>query len=57
MMAPLRILNQQLMVSKGEEILVLDVSGIIYIESVDRKTFVYTKETVYESIFVPHSSQ
>lgn len=48
-LATLRILNQQLMVSKGEEILVLDVSGIIYIESVDRKTFVYTKETVYES--------
>ena len=37
------------MVSKGEEIVILDVSAILYIESVDRKTFVYTKDTVYES--------
>ena len=48
-LATLRILNQQLMVSCGEESVILDVSGIIYIESVDRKTFVYTKDAVYES--------
>ncbi len=48
-LATLRILNEQLMVSKGEEIVILDVSAILYIESVDRKTFVYTKDTVYES--------
>ncbi|NLT11252.1 MAG: LytTR family transcriptional regulator [Clostridiaceae bacterium] len=49
MLATLRILNQQLTVMKGEEVILLDVSGIIYIETVDRKTFVYTKEAVYES--------
>ena len=48
-LATLRILNQQLMVSKGEESIILDVSAILYIESVDRKTFVYTKDAVYES--------
>ena len=48
-LATLRILQEQLMVSKGEEIVILDVSAILYIESVDRKTFVYTKDTVYES--------
>lgn len=48
-LATLRILNQQLMVTKNEETHLLDVSKIIYIEAVDRKTFVYTKEEYYES--------
>jgi two-component system, LytTR family, response regulator LytT len=48
-LATLRILNEQLMVSKGEDSVILDVSAILYIESVDRKTFVYTKDSVYES--------
>lgn len=48
-LATLRILNQQLMVMKNEETHLLDVSKIIYIEAVDRKTFVYTKDEYYES--------
>lgn len=48
-LATLRILNQQLMVTKNEETHLLDVSKIIYIEAVERKTFVYTKEEFYES--------
>ena len=48
-LATLRILNQQLMVTKNEETHLLDVSKIIYIEAVERKTFVYTKEEYYES--------
>lgn len=47
--ATLRILNQQLMVTKGDEVYILDVWKIIYVEAVDRKTFVYTREEVYES--------
>ena len=47
--ATLRILNQQLMVTKNEETYLLDVSKIIYIEAVERKTFVYTKDEYYES--------
>ena len=48
-LATLRILNQQLMVTKAEETYILDISKIIYIEAVERKTFVYTKEEYYES--------
>ena len=47
--ATLRMLNQQLMVSKEEENHLLDVTKIIYVEAVERKTFVYTAEDVYES--------
>ena len=49
MIATLRILNQQMMVTQKDETVILDVSKIVYIESVDRKTVVYTKDTVYES--------
>jgi len=48
-LATLRILNQQLMVTKGDETYILDVTKIIYIEAMDRKTFVYTQEDYYES--------
>lgn len=49
MLATLRMLDQQLMVSKDEENYLLDVTKIAYIEAVERKTFVYTTEDVYES--------
>ena len=49
MLATLRILDWQLTASKGGETYLLDVSKVIYLESVDRKTFVYTEESVYES--------
>ncbi len=48
-LATLRMLERQLLVRKGEETYILDVSKVIYLESVDRKTFVYTKEDIYES--------
>ena len=48
-LATLRILNQQLLVEKEKETYLMDVDKIVYIESVDRKTFVYTNEDVYES--------
>lgn len=47
--ATLRVLNQQMMVTQNGETYILDVAGIVFIESVDRKTFVYTKDEVYES--------
>lgn len=47
--ATLRILNQQLVVVKNDETHIIDVSQIIYIESVDRKTFVYTCDNFFES--------
>ena len=38
-----------MMVTKQEETYILDVSKIIYIEAMERKTFVYTKDEYYES--------
>lgn len=48
-LATLRMLNRQLTVDKEGETYLLDVSGVIYAESIDRKTFVYTEKEVYES--------
>ena len=47
--ATLRILNQQMLVTKENENYLLDVNKISYIEAVERKTFVYTEEDMYES--------
>lgn len=49
LLAMLHILDKQLAVKKGEETCFLDVSEAVYIESVDRKSFIYTKKDVYES--------
>lgn len=49
LLATLRMLDSQMTVVKGGETFFVDVSDIYYIESVDRKTFVYTKSDVYES--------
>lgn len=48
-MATLRIMNQQMLVHKEEENHLLDVSRISYIEALERKTFVYTEDDVFES--------
>ncbi|MCI8484369.1 MAG: LytTR family transcriptional regulator [Lachnospiraceae bacterium] len=49
--ASLRMMNHQLTVRKDQEIYLLDLEQVIYIESVDRKCFVYTSDQVYESEF------
>lgn len=49
--ATLRMMNRQLTVSKEGEIYLLDVNEVIYAESIDKKTFVYTGTEVYESDF------
>ena len=48
-MATLRILNQQMLVSKEEETHLIDVGRISYVEALERRTFVYTQEDVFES--------
>ena len=48
-LAMMRILEKQLVATRDGETFLLDVSEIIYIETIDRKTFVYTKDGVYES--------
>lgn len=47
--ATLRMMNQQMTVMRNDENYLLDVNKISYIETVERKTFVYTEDEVYES--------
>lgn len=49
MLAMLRMLDKQLMAVKDGESYILDVSKVIYMESVDRRTFIYTEDACYES--------
>lgn len=45
----LRMINHQLTAKKDNEIYLLDMEQIIYIESVDRKCFICTPDEVYET--------
>ena len=49
LIATLRIINQQMLVIKDNENYLLDVNKISYIETLERKTFVYTEDEMYES--------
>ncbi|MBQ5330619.1 MAG: LytTR family transcriptional regulator DNA-binding domain-containing protein [Oscillospiraceae bacterium] len=49
LIAALRMMDNRLTVTKGEESIILDISSIAYIESVDRRTFVYTADECYET--------
>ncbi len=51
LLAALRMVDRQLTVQRGGETYLLDVDKVIYIESVDRKCFVYTDEEMFESCF------
>lgn len=50
-LAALRMMNHQLTVKKDAEIYLLDTAQVIYIESVNRKCFIYTADEIYESDF------
>ena len=50
-LAALRMMNHQLTARKSEETYLLDIAQVIYIESVDRKCFIYTSDEIYESDF------
>ncbi len=45
----LRMMNHQITGKTDDEIHLLDIAKIIYIESVDRKCFIYTADNMYES--------
>ena len=51
LLAMLRILDKQLVTVRDGETYLLNVAEVIYIEAIDRKTFIYTKDGVYESGF------
>lgn len=44
-------MNHQLTARKNDETFLLDIADVIYIESVDRKCFIYTSDEIYESDF------
>ena len=45
----MRILDMKLTGQKAGETFILDVSDVLYIDTVDKKTFIYTKDEVYET--------
>ena len=45
----MRMMDMQVAVKKDEETILLDAGDILYIEAVDRNTFVYTKDDTFES--------
>lgn len=49
MLASLRMLDHQITGRKGDDIFLIAVEKILYIESVDRKCFLYTADDVFES--------
>lgn len=49
MVAMMRMIDMQIAVRKNNETVLLDTDKILYVEAVDRKTFVYTNVDTYES--------
>ena len=45
----IRMINMQIAVKKDDETHLLDIEKILYIETVERNTFVYTEDATYES--------
>jgi len=48
MISIMRMIDMQLAVKKNDEIILLETNQILYFETVERNTFVYTKEDTYE---------
>ena len=49
MVAMMRMIDMQIAVKRDNETFLLDTDKILYVEAVDRKTFVYTNTETYES--------
>lgn len=45
----MRTVNSQIAVKNEEETILLDITQILYIEAMERMSFVYTKDAVYQS--------
>ena len=51
MISLMRLIDMQIAVKKNDETFLLDAADILYIEAVERNTFIYTEECTYESQF------
>ena len=49
MVAMMRMIDMQIAVRRDNETVLLDTDKVLYVEAVDRKTFVYTNSETYES--------
>ena len=49
MIALMRMIKMQIGVKNSDETYLLDIEKILYIDTVDRKTLVYTEDEIYES--------
>lgn len=49
MITMLRVLDMKLTGKKGDQTYILDASKVLYIDTVDKKTFFYTKQEVFET--------
>ena len=49
MVAMMRMIDMQIAVRHDNETVLLDTDKVLYVEAVDRKTFVYTNSETYES--------
>ena len=49
MVAQMRVYDQKITGTKNGETFLLEARRILYIDTVDRKTFFYTKDSVYET--------
>ena len=49
MVAMMRMIDMQIAVKRDNETFLLDTDKILYVEAVERKTFVYTNTDTYES--------
>ncbi len=45
----LNVFDKKLTVKKNDEIFFINISEVLYIDTVDKKTFVYTTENIYET--------
>ena len=53
----MRMMDMQIAVKKGDETVLLDVGDILYIEAVERNTFIYTEKETYEALTKALSSE
>ena len=49
LLAMVRMMDMQLTGIQGGETYLIDISSVLYIDTVDKKTFLYTEKQVYES--------